>query len=495
MNVADLLWSTTGENPRAEAIVVRGATVDYEHLRRRAAALGEALMGAGVESGRGERVGIFLDGGVDAVAAFFAVAAIGATAVVINESLRSRQIEHMLEHAGATALISSRDILNRLPRALETPVRTLYVEDVPAQGDMRPCDRGAGDPAQICYTSGSTGTPKGVVITHGNLLAVTDAVIGYLGISRTDRIASFLPFSFVYGWNQALCAVGSGATLVIERSPLPQQLVRTARESRVTVLAAVPPLWQQLLRVERFRSEALPDLRIVTNAGGHLPEQTVCELRAAQPRAALFLMYGLTEVLRSTYLPPEELSRRPGSMGKAIPGSQVFVLNESLELCRPGEVGELVHGGPTVTAGYWNDAEATAQVYRPHPFRPEQGRVVFSGDLVRTDAEGFLYFVGRRDRMIKTLGYRVSPEEVAGALIASGEVAEAIVAGEPDQERGQRIVAFVILIAGGSLERLRQFCAVELPRHMQPARFEVRESLPRLANGKHDVRALVAELA
>jgi acyl-coenzyme A synthetase/AMP-(fatty) acid ligase len=182
-------------------------------------------------------------------------------------------------------------------------------------------------------------------------------------------------------------------------------------------------------------------------------------------------------------------------MGKAIPGSQVFVLNESLELCRPGEVGELVHGGPTVTAGYWNDAEATAQVYRPHPFRPEQGRVVFSGDLVRTDAEGFLYFVGRRDRMIKTLGYRVSPEEVAGALIASGEVAEAIVAGEPDQERGQRIVAFVILIAGGSLERLRQFCAVELPRHMQPARFEVRESLPRLANGKHDVRALVAELA
>ena len=210
----------------------------------------------------------------------------------------------------------------------------------------------------------------------------------------------------------------------------------------------------------------------------------------AQPHAALFLMYGLTEVLRSTYLPPEQVDRRPDSMGRPIPGAEVLVLNDDLTPCAPGEVGELVHCGPTVTLGYWNDPEATAHVYRPHPLRQDGERVVFSGDLVRRDEAGFLYFVGRRDRMIKTLGYRVSPDEIGNVLLASGEIAECVVTGEPDEERGQRIVAFVVLAAGGSLERLTRYCAIELPRYMQPARFEVRDALPRLASGKHDLAAL-----
>jgi len=217
-------------------------------------------------------------------------------------------------------------------------------------------------------------------------------------------------------------------------------------------------------------------------------------LRRAQPHARLFLMYGLTEVLRSTFLPPEQVDQRPDSIGRAIPGAEVLVLRDDRTPCAPGEVGELVHRGATVTLGYWNDAEATARVFRPHPLRPagapDAERVVFSGDLVRQDAEGWLYFVGRRDRMIKTLGYRVSPDEIGTALYASGELAECIITSEPDEARGERIVAFVVLAGGGSLERLKAYVGVELPRHMQPVRFEVRDALPRLPSGKHDVAAV-----
>ncbi len=355
-----------------------------------------------------------------------------------------------------------------------------------------PISRQGMDPAQITYTSGSTGLPKGVTISHANLWAAMQAVTSYLGIVPDDRIASVLPFSFVYGMSQVLCAVGTGATLVIERSPLVQQLVLRLGANQVTVLAAVPPLWLQLLQVPAFRL-ALPSLRIMTNAGGHLPVPAVRALRQAQPHAKLVLMYGLTEVLRSTFLPPDEVDRRPDSIGRAIPGAQVLVLRDDRTPCGPGEVGELVHCGPTVTLGYWNDVEATARVFQPHPLRSrgpsEEERVVFSGDLVRRDAEGYLYFVGRRDRVIKTLGYRVSPEEIANVLYASGEIVEAIVASEPDELRGQRIVAFVVPAEGGSLERLKDFCASELPNYMQPARFEVRPALPRLPSGKHDVAA------
>jgi acyl-CoA synthetase (AMP-forming)/AMP-acid ligase II len=208
-------------------------------------------------------------------------------------------------------------------------------------------------------------------------------------------------------------------------------------------------------------------------------------------------MYGLTEVLRSTFLPPEEVDRRPDSMGKAIPGAEVLVLREDLTPCATDEVGELVHRGPTVTLGYWNDPEETARVFRPNPLRPagapDSERVVFSGDLVRQDADGWLYFVGRSQRMIKTLGYRISPDEIATVVYASGEVAECIITSEPDEARGERIVAYVVLAGGGSLERLRLYVGVELPRHMQPARYELRDALPRLPSGKHDIGALRGE--
>jgi acyl-CoA synthetase (AMP-forming)/AMP-acid ligase II len=433
----------------------------------------------------------------DAAAAFFGTLAAGAIAVVVNDQLRPRQIEHILGHSGAVALLAAGELVDRLPRTLDTDAVVIDTAGVPAAAPATPVRRIGNDVAQIVYTSGSTGLPKGVTWSHANLRAGMEAVTSYVRISRRDRIASLLPFSFDYGLNQLLCAAGTGATLVIERSSIAARVVRALREQEVTVLAAVPPLWLQLLNVAEFRTDALPSLRAMTNSGGRLPRTAVEALRAAQPQADLFLMYGLTEAFRSTYLPPDRVDRKPTSIGQAIPGAEVLVIDNDLRECGPGEVGELVHRGPTVALGYWDDEAATARVYRSHPLRPpgtpDAERVVFSGDLVRRDEEGDLFFVGRDDAMIKTLGYRVSPDEVTDALYASGQVVEAVVAAEPDDLRGQRIVAYVVLREEGSLERLEQFAAREMPRYMQPTRIEVREQLERTASGKHDARATARE--
>jgi acyl-CoA synthetase (AMP-forming)/AMP-acid ligase II len=247
------------------------------------------------------------------------------------------------------------------------------------------------------------------------------------------------------------------------------------------------------LTVSGFTSSPLPALRKLTNTGGRLPVNAVRDLRRCQPQAELFLMYGLTEAFRSTYLPPERVDSKPDSIGQAIPGAEVVVVDEELSRCDPETVGELIHRGPTVALGYWNDPDATARVFRPNPLRPEGSpdaeRVVFSGDLVYADSEGDLIFVGRRDTMIKTLGHRVSPDEVADVLYASGQILEAIVSSEPDELRGSRIVAQVVLAEDGDPERLEAFYKAELPRYMQPSRVDMRPSLPRTSSGKFDVRA------
>jgi acyl-CoA synthetase (AMP-forming)/AMP-acid ligase II len=315
-----------------------------------------------------------------------------------------------------------------------------------------------------------------------------EAVTSYLGIVADDRIASLLSFSVVYGFSQLLCAVGTGAAIVVERSPLPQHIATTLRREQVTVIAAVPPLWIQLLGAPAFRDAPLPALRIMTNAGARIPVQTVQALRRAQPQARLFLMYGLTEAMRSTYLDPDEVDAHPDSIGRPIPGAHIAVLRDDGQECDPGEVGELVQRGPTVGLGYWNDPEATSRVFRDTP----AGRAVYSGDLARRDADGRLYLVGRKDRMIKTLGYRVGPDDVTDALMASGQAVEAAVTAEPDPQRGERIVAHVVLAATGSLERLEAFCGAELPRYMQPARYVLHTALPRSAGGKYDLQALLA---
>jgi amino acid adenylation domain-containing protein len=487
-----MLLATAARVGDEPAIVDRQEEVTYAALASRSLAIAAALRDAGVRAG--DRVAILLRRDADAVAAFFGTLAAGAIAVVVNELLRPRQIEHILNHSKAVVLITVADITNSLPRPLETEAVVIDVRTATGSTPMAPVPRIGTDVAQIVYTSGSTGLPKGVTLSHANMWAGMHAVTSYVGVSGSDRIASLLPFSFDYGLNQLLCAMGTGAALVIERSTIAARIIRTLREHEVTVLAAVPPLWLQLLNVKDFEAP-LPALRAMTNSGGRLPQEAVRRLRRSQPQADLFLMYGLTEAFRSTYLRPELVDRKPTSIGQAIPGAEVLVLRSDLSPCDPGEVGELVHRGPTVALGYWNDPEATARVYRSDPLGPtgvaDAERVVFSGDLVYRDEDNDLFFVGRDDAMIKTLGYRVSPDEVADALYASGQVVEALVAAEPDDVRGQRIVAYVVLNDGGQLDRLQEYATRELPRYMQPSRIEVREELLRTTSGKHDAAATV----
>jgi amino acid adenylation domain-containing protein len=489
-NFVRLVLETAALVGQKPAFVERGRVWTYDWLAGRTLAYAQTLDAVGVRPG--DRVAILVPRGPESAAAFFGSLACGAVAVFVNDTLRARQVEHIANHSGAKVLLGSEDLLERLTRSLDIAAQVLKQESVPAQGSFVPSSRIDHDIAEIIYTSGSTGLPKGVTLSHGNLWAGTAAVVEYVGVRAEDRIVSLLPFSFDYGLNQLFCCVATGATLVVERSPIPQRIVETVRREEVTILPGVPPLWLQFLTVSGFTSRPLPALRKLTNTGGRLPVDAVRQLRRCQPHAELFLMYGLTEAFRSTYLPPERVDRKPESIGRAIPGAEVIVVDEELNRCEPGAVGELIHRGPTVALGYWNDPEATERVFRPNPLRPDEcpdaERVVFSGDLVYADADGDLFFVGRRDTMIKTLGHRVSPDEVGDVLYASGEVLEAIVTAEPDELRGSRIVAWVVLAEHGDVQRLEAFCAAELPRYMQPSRIDVRPSLPRTSSGKFDIR-------
>ena len=487
-NLCDMLLAAAGDRP---AVIDGGSVVTYSELTSRAMGIAGTLLERGVRPG--ERVAILNRRGADAAAAFYGVLASGAIAVLVNELLRPRQIEYVLDHSGASVLLVEQAILDRLPRPLGTEATVVVRDALAPSSNVEPVPRERDDVAQIVYTSGSTGQPKGVTLSHGNLWAGTEAVVSYLGLTGRDRIASLLPFSFDYGLNQLLCSVATGASLVMERSPVAARIVRTLRDQEVSVVSGVPPLWHQLLQVEAFQGEPLPALRTMTNSGGRLPVESVQQLRACQPQAELVLMYGLTEAFRSTYLPPDRVDAKPGAIGRAIPGAEVFVIDDDGLPCKPGEVGEPVHRGPTVALGYWRDPEATARVYRPNPLRPwgarDAERVVYSGDLAYRDEDGDLFFVGREDALIKTLGYRVSPDEVADVLYASGEIVEAVVSSEPDEVRGARIVAHVVLAEHGELERLEAFAAEELPRFMQPSRIEVRAGIERTASGKYDTAA------
>ena len=491
-----MLWATADASPRRVAIVERSGSTTYDTLAAFASQIAASLGAAGLRAG--DRVAILADRSALAAATFFGIVAAGGIAVFVSDNLRSRQVEHILSHSGASFLLATPDLLTSLGRTPATRATILDPATMLGTGCQAPVTRLSSDVAQIIYTSGSTGLPKGVTVTHGNLWAGVESVSSYLAIAPDDRFASLLPFSFDYGFNQLLCAVYAGAVLVIERSPLPQEIVRTVRAERVTVLACVPPLWLQLLAAPEF-SAPLAALRTMTNTGGRLPVEAVRRLRIAHPQARLFLMYGLTEAFRATYLPPEEVDEFPDSIGRAIPGAEILVLRDDGRLAGVDEEGELVQRGPTVAAGYWADPSLTASVYRPDPCRPagtpDHERVVHSGDIVRRDEGGRLFFVGRRDLLIKTMGYRVSPDEVTEVLYASGEVLEACVDAEPDNQRGSCIAAWVVLRDGGSIERLRRFAMRELPRYMQPTRFVALSLIPRTSSGKFDTRAARASEA
>ena len=474
--------------------------MDYRAMQAGVDAYATALKDAGLE--RGERVAIFLPRGMEECLAIFAVSRAMGVFVPINALLRGQQIGHIVNDCEARIVITNRQLeamvtecLGDLPSARILLVEEM--EDTPSSAALPDTNIGE-DLAAILYTSGSTGRPKGVMLSHRNLLAGARIVRTYLGITAEERILSVLPLSFDYGLNQLLTSVEQGALTVILTFRFGDDIVRALRDHQITALAGVPTIWAILTKASPLLAKTeLPFLRYITNSGGAVPSQTVTNLRRLLPRTRVFLMYGLTEAFRSTFLPPEELDRRPTSIGKAIPECEIFIVTEDGRRAKPGESGILVHRGPTVSLGYWNRPEETARVLKQNPFRTkDQGGdiVCYSGDLAVEDEDGFFSFIGRNDAMIKSSGYRISPSEVEEAIMATGLFRQVAVIGLPDEFAGQKVHAVAIPLGPDvPQEKVLQTVACALASYMVPRDLELVEALPVTPNGKVDYQQLVRD--
>jgi len=487
--------------PEKEAIKHNDRVISYKELVSGARAAAAALAGiAGTK--RGDRVALFMEKSIEQALWIFATSMADRVFVLVSDQLKDNQIEHILRDCAVSVLVYSERCAEAALRvAGALGVTTLDASARKDASSLVPSRAISDDIATIIYTSGSTGLPKGIVITHRNLLDGIDSVSEYLGIREDDRLLGLLPFNFDYGLNQLTSALAAGASIVLHQFFVPGPMLRLVAQERVTALAAIPTVWAavfnpKLTNLDKILSESdYSSLRYITNSGGKIPVPTVRRIRETFPHARLFLMYGLTEAFRSTYLDPAEVDARPDSMGKAIPGVQVEVVRDDGTMCSPEEPGELIHRGALIARGYWNNPEKTAAVYRPNPLLPPDNRfletVVYSGDLVRKDADGFCYYVGRKDNMIKISGYRVSPTEVEELLASSGLVAESVAFGVPDDELGYRIRAVVVFKGAEDTGALIEHCKKNAPSYLVPGELYPAASFPKTASGKLDRPAIV----
>jgi amino acid adenylation domain-containing protein len=508
MRVERFLSDSARRTPDKVAIVSGATRLSYATLDLASGRLAAALVKGGVV--RGDRVVVFMDNCWEAVVAIFAVLKAGAVFSVINPSTKADKLAYVMNNCRASAIVTQERLAPIARKALvEAPSVILSVlegggtplptktalsfaeafrkgYDVPRVGiDI--------DLAMLVYTSGSTGYPKGVMMTHQNVVAAATSITTYLENTPDDIILSVLPISFDYGLYQVLMSIKVGATLVLEKSfAFPQVILQRMKDERVTGFPLVPTMAALLLQMKNLKAGDFPDLRYITNTAAALPPAHILKLQELFPAAKLFSMYGLTECKRCTYLPPEELKRRPGSVGIAIPGTEAYIVDDSGEYVPHGEVGELVIRGAHVMKGYWENEEATRRALKPGLFAWE--KVLYTGDLFRADAEGFLYFVGRKDDIIKCRGEKVSPKEVENVLYALDGIREAVVIGVPDPILGSAIKAVVSLGAGSNLpERaIIAHCAAHLEDFMVPKFVVIRDVLPKTDSGKLS-RRLVAE--
>lgn len=515
----ELIFNARDRSADAQALSDGKVTLSYEELACLTSKFASALGGVGLA--RGERVAIYLEKRVETVVASFGAPAAGGVFVPINPILKPEQVGYILRDCNVRVLVTSMERLNLLHETIaachdlrlivvldsnaslptQSPIGLCWWNDFLEQGSNKVKNRVIDiDPVGILYTSGSTGKPKGVVLSHRNMVAGAKSVASYLENRPGDTLLAALPLSFDAGFSQLTTAFHSGARAVLLNYLLPRDVLKAIEREKVTGLTAVPPLYIQLTQLN-WPESITEHLRYFANTGGRMPRETLETLRRHLPKTKPFLMYGLTEAFRSTFLPPEEVDRRPDSIGKAIPNAEILVLREDGSPCAPNEPGELVHRGALVGLGYWNDPEKTAERYKAlsvHAPGREAGLVlpeiaVFSGDTVRMDEDGFLYFIGRRDEMMKTSGYRVSPTEVEEVLYATKLVGECVAFGVDDDRLGHAIQVIATPPAGGTLDTnaLLTECRVRMPAYMVPSGIEVREGpLPRNPNGKIDRKTL-----
>jgi len=520
----ELITVSAERAPQAVALTYGSTHLTYADLANAVRQFASGLMALG--AARGERVAIYLEKRFETVMASFGAPAAGAVFVPVNPILKPEQVGFILRDCNVRVLVTSperlatmREVLAQCPDLRHVVVtagnsaassdNTLPLPVLPwaelLASPTRPGHRVIDtDMVAILYTSGSTGKPKGVVLSHRNMVAGAKSVASYLENTAEDTLLAALPLSFDAGFSQLTTAFHAGARVVLLNYLLPRDVLKALEREKVTGLTAVPPLYIQLSQLQ-WPEAINTHLRYFANTGGRMPRETLGLLRQRVPAAKPFLMYGLTEAFRSTYLPPEEVDRRPDSIGKAIPNAEILVLRDDGTPCAADEPGELVHRGALVGLGYWNDFEKTAERYKllapdapgrqPGLQLPEYA--VFSGDTVRMDADGFLYFIGRRDEMMKTSGYRVSPTEVEEILYATQLVGECIAFGVEHESLRHAIdvIATLAYTAGArGLKDLQDECRNRMPTYMVPAHIELMPGpLPRNPNGKIDRKLLATE--
>lgn len=518
MLLQSFLETSAARLPHKTALIVGDQRWSYADIDRAANRVAHRLLDAGLE--RGDRVAILLDNGPEAVISIFGALKAGAVFMVVNPSTKADKLRYILDNSRASTLIidetKRRAFAERLDGAAHLK-RTVAVGTsgaeppggppilswsslswsslcAPRDGDGTP-PRIATIPidlAALIYTSGSTGNPKGVMLSHQNMVAASTSITTYLENVEDDVVIDVLPLAFDYGLYQVLMAFQYGGTVVLERSfTFPHHVMQRIVDEGVTGLPLVPTISAILLSLDLSKYD-LSRLRYVTNTAAALPTAHIQALRERLPHVRLYSMYGLTECKRVAYLPPEQIDRRPGSVGVAMPFTEAFVIGDDGERAPPGVVGELVVRGPHVMLGYWELPDETARRLRPGRL-PREAHL-YTGDLFKTDEEGYLYFVGRNDDIIKSRGEKVAPREVENVLYALEGVQDAAVIGVPDPVLGQAIKAFVSLKPGSDLgeQEVLRHCARHLEDFMVPKLVELRAELPKNASGKIDKLALTA---
>ncbi|MEO9469417.1 acyl-CoA ligase (AMP-forming), exosortase A system-associated [Parasphingorhabdus sp.] len=489
-------------DPEAIALITRSGTLNYKMLNHRVGAMARWLSNQNLDEG--DRIASWLPKTELACLMPLAVVRAGLVYVPVNPLLKPAQVGHIIEDSGARMLVTNAPRLKSLDgSSINDQCSVLsdgeVVAALDAVNDPLPCNDEGFDTdalAALLYTSGSTGRPKGVMLSHANLSIGAVSVAEYLNLTADDKTLCVLPLSFDYGQNQLLSTwIAGGCAVPLDYLTSRDVLKACARE-KITTLAAVPPLWVQLVEQE-WPAEATSAMQRLTNSGGALTSTLVTQLRSIfGDKTDIFAMYGLTEAFRSTYLAPELIDENPTSMGTAIPHAEIMVINSNGELAEPEEEGELVHAGPLVAQGYWQDPKRTAERFKRAPDMSRYGGLaVWSGDTVKRGKDGLLYFVGRTDSMIKSSGNRISPSEIEEAAIASGLVAETVALGIPDERLGHAIHLFVRssnAAAGEDQQKqLAQYLKRALPNFMQPHAIAWLDEFPKNPNGKLDRTALI----
>ncbi len=499
--MTDDLFAAAASRPDHEAVVAGDERLNYSQLAERASRFAGMLLASGVQ--RGDRVVLFMENVANTVVCIYGTWLAGAATVIVNPQTRTDKLDYIVKDAAATFMVYDQ-LLARIAEPVLTAGTLLgsAVNDADFSGLLartEPADLqfvNALDLAALIYTSGSTGNPKGVMVSHQNMMFTCASLVEYLRLDSDDRIMNVLPLAFDYGLYQVFVAVRLGATLVLERNfSFPVNTMKRIAEEQVTVFPGVPTVFASLVSLQKRQPAELASVRRITNTAAHLPDDFTATIRTLFPNALIYRMYGLTECKRVCYLEPELVDSKPGSVGKAIPGTEVFLLDDNDEPVAPGGTGVLHVRGPHVMLGYWNLPEQTAHMLKPGRLPYE--RILCTHDLFRMDEDGFLYFEGRSDDIIKSRGEKVSPAEVENALHAIAGVREAAVVGEADELLGEKVVAYIVPEEGSELDErvLRREAMARLEGFMVPAEFRFLSELPQTATGKVHRKSLQSAAA